>query len=159
MTTYVSPVIGARLNATEAEASHKLGTQATAQDGTIFQYVQADGAVSASDLVTITQSGQCSRATIANAMLGQQLGVAQIAAADNEYFWVAVKGNPLSVNVSATSTLNVALYIGTTSGHVSTTAGSATLAGVAFLTANTSTAVAAFNATVSWPRLRLDGLS
>jgi hypothetical protein len=159
MTTYVSPLIGARLNATETEASHKLGTQASAQDGTIFQYVQANGAISASDLVTITQAGQCEKATIANAMLGQQLGVAQIAFADNEYGWVAVKGNPLSVNVSATSTLNVALYVGTTSGHVSTTAGSATLAGVAFLTANTSTAVAAFSCTCSWPRLRIDGQS
>lgn len=159
MPTYVSKTLGARLNAAETDASHALGTMVEANDGTLFVYVQADGAISASDLLTIDQAYQATRATIANAMTGLRLGVAQIAFADNEYGWVAVSGNPLSVNVSATSTLNVALYIGTTSGHVSTTAGSATLAGIAFLTANASTAVAAFNATVSWPRLRLDGLS
>jgi hypothetical protein len=159
MPTYISPLAGARLNTPESGQRHTLGTQASSQDGTVFQYVQANGAISASDVVTISQAGQCERATIANAMAGQQLAVAQAAFADDDFGWVAVKGNPLTVNVSATATLNVAIYIGTTSGHISTTAGSATLAGVAFLTANTSTAVAAFNCTVSWPRLRIDGQS
>jgi hypothetical protein len=161
MATYIqtTAIAGARLNNAEDTQHHTLGERVTATDGTTFIYVQADGAISAGDTVTISPAYQCTRATIASAMLGHQLAFAQIAAADNDFFWVPSTGNPLNVLVSATSTLNVALYIGTTSGHLSTTAGSATVAGLALMTANTSTAVASFTAVVSWPRLRLDGLS
>jgi hypothetical protein len=161
MTTYITTngLAGVRLNATETVAQFALMQEVAAQDATTFIYVQANGAISIGDVVTIDTTGQATRATIATGMLGHRLGFSQVAFADDEYGWIPVKGNPLSVNVSATSTLNVALYIGTTSGHLSTTAGSATVAGVAYLTANASTAVAAFNAICSWPRLRLDGLS
>lgn len=152
-------VAGARLANPEATQRHTLGTRILGTDGTTWVYVQADGAISAADAVTVDSSHTATRATIATAMGGAALAFAQVAFADNDFGWVPVTGNPLSVNVSATSTLNVALYIGTTSGHLSTTAGSATVAGLALLTANASTAVAAFSAIVTWPRLRLDGLS
>lgn len=161
MPTYINTegLAGANLNATTTDQLLSLGTVCTAQNNTRWTYVQADGAISAGDLVTIDDAGQATRATIAAAMSGDVLAFAQIAFADNEYGFVAVSGNPVTANVSATSTLNVAIYIGTTSGHISTTASSATLAGVALMTANASTAVASFNAIVSWPRLRIDGLS
>jgi hypothetical protein len=152
-----STVAGARLDTPEATQRFALGTRVTASDSTVWVYVQASGAISAGDTVSITSAYQATRATVATAMAGQALAFAQAAFADDDYGWVPVAGNPLTVLVSATSTLNVPLYIGTTSGHLSTTGSSATVAGLALLTANTSTAVASFSAIVTWPRLMTDG--
>lgn len=150
---------GANLGSTTTDQKHVLGTRVNGSADSVWVYVQADGAIAAYDTVNITAAYQCAKATIANSMAGQQIGFAQNAFADNDYGWVAIAGNPLTVLVSATSTLNVAIYVGTGTGHISTTAGSATLAGVALQTASTTAAVSAFTAVVSWPRLRLDGLS
>ena len=159
MPTYIqsTPLAGANLNTPDAVQRFALGTRLVGSEGTNWLYVQADGAVSAGDTVAITSAFQATRATIALAMAGQMLAFAQVAFADNDFGWVPVSGNPLVVLVSATSTVNVPLYIGTTSGHLSTTGSSATVAGLALMTANTSTAVASFNAIVSWPRLMTDG--
>lgn len=58
-----------------------------------FMFVQADGAIGASGWVVITAAGQASELTTTNAgsnNLG--VGVAQVAALDNEYLWVWVGG-------------------------------------------------------------------
>jgi hypothetical protein len=161
MPTYISTngVAGANLNVTMTDSTGlALGTEVVAQGGARFVYCHADGAITAGDLVAISDAYEVTRATIALAISGDQLGFAQVAFADNEYGWIAISGNPLtSANVSATSTLNVPIYIGTTSGHISTTGSSATIAGVALMTANASTAVASFQAIVTWPRLMTDG--
>lgn len=154
-----SGLAGDNIASPSSTQRHALGTLTEGSGDTRFVYVQASGAISAGDLVTVSAAYQATRATIANAMTGLQLAVAQVAFADDDYGWVAISGNPLNVLVSATSTLNVAIYVGTTSGHISTTAGSATLAGIALQTASTTAAVSTFTAVVSWPRLRLDGLS
>lgn len=151
MAVQTTTVAGARLSNPESTQRHTLGTRILGTDNTSWVYVQASGAISASDVVTIDSSFQATRATVASAIAGGQLGFAQVAFADDDYGWVPLNGAPLTVNVSATSTLNVAIYVGTTSGHLSTTASSATVNGVVLLTANTSTAVAAFSAICTWP--------
>lgn len=56
-----------------------------------FVFVQADGAIAQYAWVKITEAGQASEAT--DAIAGPvQVGVAQVAAADNEYLWVWIGG-------------------------------------------------------------------
>lgn len=124
----------------------------TAANAGEWEYVLANGAISAGDLVAISSAGTATRCTPALAATGSQLAFAQFAFADLEYGWVAINGAPMTVFVSATSTLQAVLYVATTSGKLSTTASSGTLAGIALLTAST-TAVAATNlAIVTWPK-------
>lgn len=58
-----------------------------------FILVQADGAVAQYAFVKISDDGQAAELTTTNAGANNlQVGVAQIAAADNEYLWVWVGG-------------------------------------------------------------------
>ena len=144
---------GVRLGATDGTtASFATLTRITATNGSEWIYVQANGAISSGDLVAITTSGTGTRATNALAATGSELAFAQFAFADTEYGWVAINGNPLTVAVSATSTLQAVLYVATTSGKISTTSASGTLAGIALLTASTTATSGTNLAVVTWPR-------
>lgn len=58
-----------------------------------FVFVQADGAIDQYGFVKIEQDGQAAMLTTTNAgSNGLLVGVAQVAAADNEYLWVWVGG-------------------------------------------------------------------
>lgn len=58
-----------------------------------YMFVQADGAVAQYAFVRITDDGQAAELTTTNAGSNNlQIGVAQIAALDNEYLWVWVGG-------------------------------------------------------------------
>ena len=58
-----------------------------------YMFVQADGAVAQYAFVKISDDGQADELTTTNATSNNlQVGVAQIAAADNEYLWVWVGG-------------------------------------------------------------------
>jgi len=61
-------------------------------DGT-FMFVQADGAIDQYAFVVISNAGQADMMTTTTATSGNLLvGIAQVAAADNEYLWVFVSG-------------------------------------------------------------------
>lgn len=58
-----------------------------------FLFVQADGAIAQYAFVKISDDGQADELTTTNAGSNNlQVGVAQVAAADNEYLWVWVGG-------------------------------------------------------------------
>jgi hypothetical protein len=58
-----------------------------------FIFVQADGAVAQYAFVKISDDGQADELTTTNAGSNNlQVGVAQVAAADNEYLWVWIGG-------------------------------------------------------------------
>jgi hypothetical protein len=58
-----------------------------------FVFVQADGAIDQYGFVKIEPDGQAAMLTTTNAgSQGLLVGVAQVAAADNEYLWVWVGG-------------------------------------------------------------------
>lgn len=68
----------------------KLGDVGSSPEGE-FVFVQADGAIAQYAFVKITSAGQAAEAT--DAIAGPiQIGVAQVAAADNEYLWVWIGG-------------------------------------------------------------------
>lgn len=70
----------------------KLGSIGAAPEGE-YMFVQADGAVAQYAFVKISDDSQAVELTTTNAGSNNlQVGVAQIAAADNEYLWVWVGG-------------------------------------------------------------------
>lgn len=149
----ITPTIGARFTTTDGTtASFAPGTRIHGNNGGEWIYILANGAISNGDLVAITTSGTGTRATATLAATGSELAFAQCAFADTEYGWVAINGQPMTVQVSATSTLQAVLYVATTSGKLSTTASSGTLAGIALLTASTTAVASTYLAVVTWPK-------
>ena len=70
----------------------KLTTVGSSPEGE-FVFVQADGAIDQYAFVKIEADGQAAMLTTTNAgSQGLLIGVAQVAAADNEYLWVWVGG-------------------------------------------------------------------
>lgn len=70
----------------------KLGDRGSVKVGE-FVFVQADGAIAQYAFVKISDDGQAAELTTTNAGSNAlQVGVAQVAAADNEYLWVWVGG-------------------------------------------------------------------
>lgn len=77
---------------TDAPLPAQVGAVGSLVEGE-FVFVQADGAIDQYGFVKIEADGQAAMLTTTNA--GSQnllVGVAQVAAADNEYFWVWVGG-------------------------------------------------------------------
>ena len=69
-----------------------LGTVGSSPEGE-FVFVQADGAIDQYAFVKIENDGQAAMLTTTNAgSQGLLVGVAQVAAADNDYLWVWVGG-------------------------------------------------------------------
>ena len=153
-----SSKIGVNLNAVSATADFTLGDVVQGSDGTEWVFVQANGTIDQYDVVSVDESFQASPASIPSVIEGDQLGFAQVAFADNEYGWVARRGGELVVAVSGTSTVNVAIYIGTVSGHLSTTASSATVVGVAIQTASSTSTGTSATAIVTWPKILQAGV-
>ena len=70
----------------------KVGSVGSSPEGE-FVFVQADGAIDQYAFVKIENDGQAAMLTTTNAgSQGLLIGVAQVAAADNEYLWVWVGG-------------------------------------------------------------------
>ena len=161
--TPISSLIGVNLNAASATQDFALGSVCTGSDGTIWQYVNAATAVSAFQVVAISTSGTMGKCSIADAVAGMQLAVAQAAFSGSQYGWVPIHGTggpttTLRAQYSAPTTQNVAVYIATSTGNLSTTASSATIVGVALQTATVTAALTAYAAIVSWPKCNFAGL-
>lgn len=164
MAFYVnSSKIGVDLNNTNSTQQFALGEVVTGSDGTIWQYANAATAVTAYQLVAINTAGTCGKASVADAMAGMQLAVAQNAFAASDYGWVPIHGTggpgtSMRISVSATCTQNVAIYIATSTGNISTTASSATIAGIALQTATVTAGITNYACIVTWPKVLGAGL-
>jgi hypothetical protein len=147
-----TPLIGPGLDTPTTDAQFALGTRVNGTDGSTWVYVQAAGAIEQYDVVSVDEDYQATPATPTTVATGDQLAAAQVAFADDAYGWVALNGGALTLAVSAHATVNTVLYIGTVSGHLSTTASSATLSGVRITTSNATSAVANIECILTWPR-------
>lgn len=127
-----------KLGTTSTTQEHALGSRASGNNGTVWRYVRATVAVSQYDTVTFTNAWLAQPATGTSVATGGNIGFAQVAFAANEYGWVCTEADKITVSVSATAAPATQLYIATTSGKLSTTSGSGTLAGV-FTDTNVST--------------------
>lgn len=109
-------------------AKFALGTQALGNDGSVWMYVQANGAITQYSYACIDTSFQCRIGTKALVDQGQEICVAQIAFADNDLGWVLIKstGSQYKVNVLISCTASVLLSTTGTAGFLDDTAATAT---------------------------------
>ena len=154
MPTFIptTPLAGANLNGTTTTAQFTTGVKVHGNQDTEWVYVEANGAISAGDIVEVTASGTASRATTA----GPRTSVTELAAAQNafatgEYGWVARRGYGLTVAVSGTTQPGT-LYIATTSGKLSNTSASSTIAGIIINNASATATTTTTTGTLTWPR-------
>lgn len=129
----VSP-IGAAADYLSTEADFTVGERAKGKDGSEFVYVQANGAISANDVVIIDEDWQADQIDTTNSAgaLGDKVGVARAAFADNEYGWVQVHGVCDAINVGTSAAANTKLNTTATAGRIDddATAGAETIAGL-----------------------------
>lgn len=148
-------LIGADFNSTNTTQQFALGTKALGSTGTQWVYVYMSGAASAGNAVVVSQTGTAAAASIALAMSPTKtLAFAQTAFAAADYGWVCNGGLGITVQASATVVaVTTGMYIGTTAGHLSTTAGSATVYGVQITGSSATATVWSTTGTVTWPRI------
>lgn len=160
MSSFVSTgsKLGVDLNNAQTTAQFALLDSVRGSNDTEFVYCYISGALNTGSGVRISQTGTAALWTAAAVAGGAEIGFSPASFTDATYAWMARRGNPLTVLVSATSTLTVTLYASDTSGALTTTATSGTLAGIALQTASTTAAVANNLAVVSWPRSTVPGV-
>lgn len=137
---------------TSVDANFKIGTRVEGNDGTAWVYVQANGAIAQYDALGIDETWQAASLTKTMADADWLIGFAQVAFADNEYGWVALRGagSNFKVNVLASCVADAQLYTTATAGKLDDDATSQTaINGVVIVTTNGgSTAAVAALATV-----------
>lgn len=142
----------ANLNATTTTQQFALGHSARGTQDTDWVYVEANGAISVGDICEINATGTATRATTAGPRTSvTELGVAQNAFATGEFGWLARRGMNMTVAVSSTTQPGV-LYIGVTSGKLSNTSASATIAGIIINNASATATTTTTTGTLTWPR-------
>lgn len=118
MTASTSGKLGVNYADTPTSPQFALGTLDEGEDGTLWVYVQANGAIGQYDAVAIDEDYQAAKLTKSLADAGQRLGVAQSAFADNDYGWVALRGSNIKVNALTSCAADTALYTSATAGSL-----------------------------------------
>jgi hypothetical protein len=148
-----SGIIGSDIDNVSTDQKFSLGTRLSGNDGTMFVYVQANGAITQYDCVAIDESYQAAPATKALVDVGHRIGFAQVAFADNDYGWVALSGSGsnMKVRVQASCAADVPLYTSATGGILDDASTSQTkIDGVVAVTAVTTAGATPILAT--WPK-------
>ena len=151
-----SSVIGANLgNSDGATALFGLGNTLMGSNDTEWVYVNAAVALATGTAVVINSSGTAAllNGTLSTTSTGKQIAFSQGVFAASDYGWVARRGNGIYVLVSSVSTVAVILYNSDTSGTLTTTSATNTLAGISLITAAATATGVPQPAFVSWPRL------
>jgi hypothetical protein len=127
-----------------------LGSVVTAQDSAIYMRVHASAAIAQYDFVGIDENYEAAPLTAAMAGDGWQIGAAQVALADNDFGWVAVKGSNIKGAFAASCAADVALYTTGTAGTLDDATGTLINGVVCVLTPGTAAAEA--EVIMSWPK-------
>lgn len=113
-------LIGADFDVPSTDAKFALGDCTKGEDGSEWVYVQADGAITGAGFVVLLdedyQADMIDTTNSASA-LGQKVGVAAAAFADNEYGWVQIAGTA-EVQGLASCAANAAVNSTATAGAV-----------------------------------------
>lgn len=95
---------------------HKLGRCVKGTDDTEYMYVHAGAAITLYDAVAIDENFEAVPLTSALAKAGHKVGFAQTAFDDNDFGWVAIKGNNINGRMAAECAPDIALYTSGTAG-------------------------------------------
>lgn len=131
-------VIGGSFSFTTPVAEFELLTESADQDGNVYTYVQADGALGQYDCVVIDETGQAvvANLTTTASAFGDKAGAVQVAFADDEYGWV-LRAGVGEVNGLTSCAANVSIHSTATDGHLDDagTSGAETIDGIVLTTA------------------------
>lgn len=126
---------------------YPLGMVVTAQNGTRYMRVHASAAIVKFDAVGISENFEAAPLTKDMADDGWFIGFAQVAAADNDFLWVAMSGSDIGCNLLINCAADVALYTSGTAGKLDDTTTSQTkiegVVAVSTITAATSAEIIA----------------
>lgn len=148
----LGPFVGADLTATPTTADFAVGTRAFGNNGSEWIYVHANGAITQYDCVGIDEDYEAAAMTKTIADGGWLVGFAQVAFADNDYGWVALRGSAINCRVAASCAADVALYTTGTAGVLDDTSASQTMVnGVVAVAAGTSAGTSAREVLVTNP--------
>lgn len=153
-----SSTIGVDLNTFNATALFAVGTHVLGSNNTEWVYVQANTSIVGQRMVAFNAAYTCGMASGADILSGQQLGLAQTSCSSQAFFWVAIRGNGLTVATTGSCTATAqGIFLAasaTPTGVLSNVASaSGTLAGVSFTDVGNQTATATFTTvSLSWPR-------
>lgn len=129
----------------------RLGTHMWSEDGKCYVYCQADGAITANDVVIMTEAYQADQidTTNSNGAIGDRVGIAPATFADDEYGWIQVFG-PATANVGSSASANTKLNTTGTAGRIDddATAGAETILGLVTTAAESGNEAAAM---MTWP--------
>lgn len=144
--------IGAQWDETHTARKFELGTIMWGA-GKAYVYVQADGAITANDVVLVSEAYQADQLDTTNSAsaFGDRVGVSEATFADDEYGWVQVFG-PCTANVGSSAAVNTALNSTGTAGRVDDdgTTGAEVVTGLITTGAEASNAAAAY---LNWPTI------
>lgn len=144
-------IIGARLTDTSDTARFKVGTQATATDGSQWVYVKATTALTIYDCCVIDEDFNAAPITKALLDTGLRVGFAQVAFTINYYGWVALSGSNILCRLAGLCAPDVALYTSATAGVLDDSSTSQTkVKGVVAIT-TAATATTNIEVMASWP--------
>ena len=152
-----SSMLGVDFNNAQATASYAAGTKALGSNDTVWVYCEFNGAATTGDCCTVTTAGTATRVVTSGGQdASQQLIVfPQTAVTSGYYAWCVQHGRGVYVAVSATCNPSAALYVATSSGKLSTTSASSTIAGVALMAVSGTATTAVTVANVVWPKWML----
>jgi len=111
----MSPTLGVDFSATPTTQGFTLGARAWSPDAE-YVYVQANGAITLGDWVAIDEDFQAAAGTKALADVGHTVAFAQVAFADNDFGWVAVRGRNINCRLASVCAADVALFTTATAG-------------------------------------------
>lgn len=133
--------------------SYKVGDTVAGTDGSLWQFVKAETAITQYDCVAIDESGNAQPITKSLADQQLRIGFAQVAISNTHYGWVALYGSALSVRVQLSCAADTNLYTTGTAGILDDTSTTQTLiAGVVITTAADTTGPQAETARINFPR-------
>lgn len=154
-----SSILGADFSASNATALFTLNQVVLGNDASEWVYIKATGTLATGALVAIKPDGTAIAATTAILIApvageGYSIGFTQFQLAQGTFGFVAKHGHNMVVQCSGSAAPTAVLYLANTPGALSTTAGSATLAGI-YLTTSASTAslVMSGRAILNYPRV------
>lgn len=125
MATNTYPIAGVKLTETVAGTGtnldqgnqFKLGTRIFADDGQEYVYCHASAAITQYYWVGVDENWEAAMLTDAMAQDGWMIGVSQVTVADNDFFWLAVRGaNLLGSGIYEASGSDVQLFTSATAG-------------------------------------------
>lgn len=147
-------MIGVDFASASDTAQFALGTTVLGTQDTLWVYVECNSVMVTGDVCAITTGGTANRVTTTGGQSAEKqvLCFPQTSATSGQFAWAAQKGAPIYVQVSATCNPSAALYVATTTGKLSTTSASSTIAGVVLLALSGTATTAAVLANVVWPK-------